>query len=353
MEGDGRPQKDVATSSTDTAIKSGYINVSSINKQDGNATSSAFSKVFSNLKKSEFYEEPPPEVKSIVAAGDQTTTTTTNNKPASKFSVVVSSRQRGNPILKSIRNVPWEYGEIVPDYVMGGTTCALFLSLRYHNLNPNYIHDRLKLLGRQYQLRVLLVLVDIKDPHHELKQLTKICVLADMTLMLAWNQEEAGRIIEVYKMFEHKPPDLIMEKQDHNPHSMAWNQEEAGRIIEVYKMFEHKPPDLIMEKQDHNPHSMLIDALTTVRSVNRTDAMTLLSTFVSLERIIEASEEEMALCPGFGPQKAKRLHRVLHQHFRKPQHQKKSELVSQLSENQKKSQPVPQSSEISQNKKAD
>ncbi|KAK3893037.1 hypothetical protein Pcinc_003131 [Petrolisthes cinctipes] len=317
MEGDGRPQKDVATSSTDTAIKSGYINVSSINKQDGNATSSAFSKVFSNLKKSEFYEEPPPEVKSIVAAGDQTTTTTTNNKPASKFSVVVSSRQRGNPILKSIRNVPWEYGEIVPDYVMGGTTCALFLSLRYHNLNPNYIHDRLKLLGRQYQLRVLLVLVDIKDPHHELKQLTKICVLADMTLMLAWNQEE------------------------------------AGRIIEVYKMFEHKPPDLIMEKQDHNPHSMLIDALTTVRSVNRTDAMTLLSTFVSLERIIEASEEEMALCPGFGPQKAKRLHRVLHQHFRKPQHQKKSELVSQLSENQKKSQPVPQSSEISQNKKAD
>lgn len=45
--------------------------------------------------------------------------------------------------------------------------------------------------------------------------------MADMTLMLAWNQEEAGRIIEVYKMFEHKPPDLIMEKQDKNPHSMV------------------------------------------------------------------------------------------------------------------------------------
>ena len=67
--------------------------------------------------------------------------------------------QRGNPLLKHIVNVPWEFGQIVPDYVMGPTTCAMFLSLRYHNLNPNYIHDRLKVLGKQYVLRVLLVQV--------------------------------------------------------------------------------------------------------------------------------------------------------------------------------------------------
>ena len=67
--------------------------------------------------------------------------------------------QRGNPLLKSILSVPWEYEEIVPDYVMGRTTCALFLSLRYHNLNPDYINERLKQLGKQYELRVLLVQV--------------------------------------------------------------------------------------------------------------------------------------------------------------------------------------------------
>ena len=60
-------------------------------------------------------------------------------------------------MLQFIRNVPWEYTEIVPDYVMGAKTCALFLSLRYHVLHPDYIHDRLKKLGRQYELRVLLV----------------------------------------------------------------------------------------------------------------------------------------------------------------------------------------------------
>lgn len=69
--------------------------------------------------------------------------------------------QKGNPLLKFITNVSWEYSDIVPDYVMGKTTCALFLSIRYHQLNPDYIHERLKLLGNAYNLRVLLVQVHI------------------------------------------------------------------------------------------------------------------------------------------------------------------------------------------------
>ena len=33
--------------------------------------------------------------------------------------------------------------------------------MRYHHLNPNYIHNRLKDLGHHYELRVLLVQVDV------------------------------------------------------------------------------------------------------------------------------------------------------------------------------------------------
>lgn len=74
-------------------------------------------------------------------------------------SLLVNPKQKGNPLLRSIKNVPWEYHNIVPDYQMGRTVCALFLSLRYHNLNPDYIHERLKQLGKMYELRVLLVQV--------------------------------------------------------------------------------------------------------------------------------------------------------------------------------------------------
>ena len=211
------------------------------------------------------------------------TTTKTDNsaKPKITGSITVSSRQRGNPILKSIRLVPWEFSDsIVPDYVIGPKSAALYLSLKYHTLNPNYIHERLKSFTG-FELRILLVQVDISEPHHALKQLMRICILSELTLILAWSHDEAGKILETYKTSESKPPDLIMEKSN---------------------------PD---------PYSKLVDALTSVKSVNKTDAVTLLTTFGSLENIVKASIEDLTLCPGFGPQKAQRLHKVLHQTFKR------------------------------------
>lgn len=194
-------------------------------------------------------------------------------------SIIVSPRQRGNPILKYVRSVPWEFGEVVPDYVLGQTTCALFLSLRYHHLNPNYIHERLKQLGSTFVLRVLLLQVDVKDPHHALKELARICIMADCTLILAWSPEE------------------------------------AGRYLETYKSYEKKPADLLKEQVEKDYLSKVTDCMTTVKSINKTDAITLLSTFSSVEGVINASKEDLGLCPGLGPQKARRLYDVLHKPF--------------------------------------
>ncbi|XP_028339185.1 DNA excision repair protein ERCC-1 isoform X1 [Physeter macrocephalus] len=203
-------------------------------------------------------------------------------KPGAKSnSIIVSPRQRGNPVLRFVRNVPWEFGDVLPDYVLGQSTCALFLSLRYHSLHPDYIHERLQSLGKSFALRVLLVQVDVKDPQQALKELAKMCILADCTLILAWSPEEAGRYLETYKAYEQKPADLLMEKLE---------QDFVSRVTEC---------------------------LTTVKSVNKTDSQTLLTIFGSLEQLIAASREDLALCPGLGPQKARRLFDVLHEPFLK------------------------------------
>lgn len=47
--------------------------------------------------------------------------------PKSKSAIVIRTSQRGNPLLQFIRNVPYEYGDIVPDYAVGLTSCILFL----------------------------------------------------------------------------------------------------------------------------------------------------------------------------------------------------------------------------------
>lgn len=159
-----------------------------------------------------------------------------------KNCVLVSNKQRGNPLLKSIGEVPYEFDDIVPDYQVGETTCVLYLSLKYHNLNPDYIHGRLKKLGHMFELRILLVEVDIpvslfkqssnkflinfllfliQEPYAALKHLTRVCLLADLTLMVAWSSEEAGEIIETYKLYENSPPDMIMERPDQDTHQVV------------------------------------------------------------------------------------------------------------------------------------
>lgn len=57
-----------------------------------------------------------------------------------------------------------------------------------------------------------------QDPNNALKNLTQMCLLADLTLVLAWNADEAGKIVETYKLFESKPPDLIMARAQQFPH---------------------------------------------------------------------------------------------------------------------------------------
>lgn len=94
-------------------------------------------------------------------------------KPKISGGILVSARQRGNPILKFVRSVTWEFTDsIVPDYVIGQNSCALYLSLKYHTLNPNYIHERLNQLGtKAYVLRVLLVQVEYNLHFFDLRYL--------------------------------------------------------------------------------------------------------------------------------------------------------------------------------------
>lgn len=219
--------------------------------------------------------ENPPE------QGESTSSQPFTKKVLKQNCILVNPKQRGNPILKSITNVAWEWDEIVPDYIVGATTCILYLSLKYHNLNPDYIHQRLKSLGKMFELRILLVQVDIKEPHNALKTLTRICLLANLTLMLAWSFEE------------------------------------AGNIVETYKLYENKPPDMIMERSEQDPHNRLCTALTNIKPVNKTDAMTLLANFGTLENLINSSEEKLASVSGLGPRKVSKLFKTLNEPFLK------------------------------------
>lgn len=190
----------------------------------------------------------------------------------------VSTRQRGNPILSFVRNVPFEHSKMVPDYIMGPTRCALFLSLRYHNLHPDYIHRRVAELRSDFDLRVLLCLVDVEDNTSTLLMLNDLCVQNRLSLLLAWSEEEAARYLETFKAFDGRDASSI-------------------------------------QKREHvNYADQVSDVLGSVRSINKTDAGQLLMQFGNLKNLVAASVDELSLCPGVGPKKVRRLYEA----FRKP-----------------------------------
>ena len=195
-------------------------------------------------------------------------------------SILVSPRQKGNPVLNYIRSLPWEYSEIPADYVIGNTTCALFLSLKYHRLHPEYIYSRIRALAGKYNLRVLLTMVDIQNHEESLKELSKTSLINNVTIILCWSAQEAGRYLELYKTFEHAAPTSIRAHQ-----STGYSEK-------------------------------LVDFICTPRSINKTDAMGLVSNFGSIRTAINARSEEISLIAGWGHTKVQRWCTSVREPFR-------------------------------------
>lgn len=63
--------------------------------------------------------------------------------------------------------------------------------------------------------------------------------------------------------------------------------------------------------------SRLNHSLTSIRHVNKSDVVTLGSTFGSLAHIMDASMEDLARCPGIGERKVKRLYDTFHEPFKR------------------------------------
>ncbi|XP_045813562.1 DNA excision repair protein ERCC-1 [Trifolium pratense] len=261
--------------------------------------SQTFSEAFAFIKSSEFYSPPPslpkennqPNASSSTPSTSSSTATTNVHADSSKLlnsqptqnrnAILVSNRQKGNPLLKHIRNVRWTFADVVCDFLLGQSSCALYLSLRYHLLHPDYLYYRIRELQKNFKLRVVLCHVDVEDVVKPLLEVTKTALLHDCTLLCGWSLEE------------------------------------CGRYLETIKVYENKPADIIQGQMDSDYLSRLTHALTSVRHVNKTDVVTLGTNFGSLSNIMGASMEDLARCPGIGERKVKRLFDTFHEPFKR------------------------------------
>lgn len=190
----------------------------------------------------------------------------------------MANSQKGNPLLTAplMKSTPWSFNpSILSDYYINPTLQLLFLSLKYHKLRPEYIWQRLKKMNRgsiigpqkDQALRILLVVVDI-DSHQEiLRKLLDICIKHDLSLVLAWSFEEAGAYVAFCKQNE-----LLASKVDSS----------------------------IKGAKRDDYHSCVLDVLTGVRSVNKTDVANLLANCGLVKNIVSQSCRDNSDTGGLG-----------------------------------------------------
>ena len=145
----------------------------------------SFSEAFSSITNA----AAPPAAPS--ASSSQADSTASSAHGHSK--IQVSTRQKGNPVLKQIQNVGWEYASIKPDFILGPSACALYISLRYHLLHPEYLSRRIVEVKNGFRLTLIIAQVDLDDNEKPLLEVNTMALYNSCTLLLSWSVAEAAR----------------------------------------------------------------------------------------------------------------------------------------------------------------
>ncbi|KAK4689383.1 DNA excision repair protein ERCC-1, partial [Tremellales sp. Uapishka_1] len=202
------------------------------------------------------------------------------NRPATgKKAIVYNAVQRGNPVLKAIKNVGTEIGDIVADYQVGVHNGVLYLSLKYHRLHPEYIHKRIEGIKKSYNLRILLVLCDVTEHQQSIRELSKIAIINDLTVFVAWSNEEVAQYLITFKESENKSADVLKE-----------------RIHQTYP-------------------NQLQHVLTSGKKVTKNDAEVLASQFGSFANIARQPSKILANVKGLGVAKVTSLFNAFNDPF--------------------------------------
>ena len=216
--------------------------------------------------------------------------------------IAASNRQRDNPLMARIRRVKAllvsdekQIPELTLfDFVVNSQLRipVLFISLKFHSKFREYLSHRiahiLSLPTTSSAPPILLVLVDEEDQgsmESFLEEITLVCVLNGIRMLLAWNNDEAARIMEILHVFG---PDRAADIA-------------RGIISTAYTGAGNRDQWLAQAKE----------AICTIQGgVGQKDAMQLLNHFGSVRNLVNASREDLTSVPSIGTKKSVHLHNV-------------------------------------------
>ena len=90
----------------------------------------------------------------------------------------------------------------------------------------------------------------------------------------------------------------------------------AAHYLELFKSSEHAQPTAIRTQQAQSYKESLVEFVTAPRSINKSDAASLISTFGSLQNAVNAQPEQISSVPGWGEKKVQQWCNAVREDFR-------------------------------------
>jgi len=195
--------------------------------------------------------------------------------------LVIHSGHQKNPMVACITEVFKEFNDIPCDFMCGPHIAVLYISLRFHRLQPQYFRTRIDALdavSTQWRTKIVLCVVDVENVEDLLHEVQLLVYHKRWALYLTGSERGAARYLETLVTYQNKSADIIRGRLE---------ADKKARVIDV-----------------------LISS-----GINKTDANALLGNFGSLQKIMAATKEELKRVPGIGTTKVDFFWNTFHHDF--------------------------------------
>lgn len=186
--------------------------------------------------------------------------------------IKINTLQKGNNLINHLIYSTYVFEDrLSTDYEINDSISVLFLSLRFHCCKPEYIYKRINKL-KPYKLSILLLLVDSDNYNNTLLEILE---RIDMTLVVAFSNEECARYLRGFDINASRSINLIRKKD-----------------------FDHET------------------FLTSFRKLNKNNVESIMNTYHTLKEAFEDLDKNMKYIGGFGETKANILKKYYEMDFK-------------------------------------
>lgn len=163
-----------------------------------------------------------------------------------KLPLTIARRQEKNPLIPLLNGIETQISEAdIFDFCIGDDIAFLFLTIKFHRLNPQYFDDRAKKLMGPWKTRILILLIDDDNPNKHISALTQTAMAHNITTILSFGYEEASKWLYTYYNIQDSPIDDLKASNETNYdiavnmlHSLNISRKEAEELLHAFGSIE-------------------------------------------------------------------------------------------------------------------